>query len=208
MPRTVVDELLAWLSEREGPLGYLVLAAASALEYIVPPLPGDTVTLFGTFLAATAGYSVALVYLTLTGGSIAGSLVAWSFGRYIGHHEDGWPRFLQGEGTRRGIHRIIDGFDRHGGLYLAINRFLPAMRSLFFVAAGMAEMPLSRVVLFGGFSAAAWNLLILGVGYGVGNNWERLESLSRDYTYASLTVAGVVLVGFALRWGLTRRRER
>ncbi len=204
----MIDELLAWLSEREGPLGYLVLAAASAIEYIVPPLPGDTVTLFGTFLAATAGYSVALVYLTLTGGSIAGSLAAWGFGRYLGRHEAGWPGFLQREGTRRGIHRIIDGFERHGGLYLAINRFLPAVRSLFFVAAGMADMPAWRVVVFGGLSAAAWNLLILGVGYSVGNNWQRLESLSRDYTYASLAVAGVVTLVIAVRWWLTRRRER
>jgi len=204
----MLDELLRWLSEAEGPAAYLVLAAASALEYVIPPLPGDTVTLFGTFLAATAGYDVLLVYVTLTGGSIAGSLVAWSFGLYIGRHEDGWPAFLRGARTRGRIHRVIDRFERHGAVYLSLNRFLPALRALFFVAAGMAGMRAWRVILFGGISAAAWNLLILFVGFGVGNNWERLEALSRDYTLASLAVVGAVALFFGARWLIRRRGSR
>jgi membrane protein DedA with SNARE-associated domain len=206
----MVDELLIWLSEQEGPAAYLVLALASALEYIAPPLPGDTVALFGTFLAATAGYDPLLVYLVLTGGSIGGSLVAWSFGLYIGRHESRWPRFLRGDATRGRIRRVIERFESHGAIYLSLNRFLPALRALFFVAAGMAGMRAWKVVVFGGLSAAVWNLLILLVGFGVGENWEKLASLSEGYTYASLGLIGLVALGFGVRWLIRRsgRRDR
>ncbi len=201
----MVDEILRWLAEQEGPLAYLVLAAASALEYVFPPLPGDTVALFGTFLAATAGYEPLLVYATLTAGSIGGSLVAWAFGLYVGRHEERWPRFLRGDETRKRIHLVIDRFDRRGAVYLSLNRFLPALRSLFFIAAGMAGMRAWKVVLFGGLSAGAWNLLILLVGFGVGDNWERLAELSQHYSYASLAVVAIVVIALGARWLIQRR---
>jgi membrane protein DedA with SNARE-associated domain len=202
----MVDEILRWLAEQEGPAAYLVLAAASALEYVFPPLPGDTVALFGTFLAATAGYDPLLVYVVLTGGSIGGSLVAWGFGLYVGRHEEGWPGFLRGEGTAARIHRVIDSFERRGAIFLSLNRFLPALRALFFLAAGMAGMRAWKVVLFGGASAAVWNLLILLVGFGVGNNWERLVQLSEHYTWASLGVVALVALAFGARYLIRQRR--
>jgi len=203
----MMEELLRWLEGAEGPLAYVVLGGAAALEYVVPPLPGDTITLFGTVLAGTAGYSLALVYLTMTLGSIAGSLLPWALGLWLGHREERWPGFLRGEGTRRAIHNVIDRFERHGGAYLAVNRFLPALRAVFFLAAGMSELPLLKVVLFGGLSAAVWNALILGVGYSVGHNWERLRGLSESYTLLSLLAVGLLAAALGIRW-IIRHRAR
>jgi len=203
----MLEDLLRWLAESEGVLAYLVLALFAALEYVVPPLPGDTITLFGTFLAATAGYQVVWVYVCLTGGSIGGSLVAYAFGLWVGRHEERWPRFLRGERTRRAVRGAIERFDRHGGAYLVVNRFLPALRAVFFVAAGMAELPLWKVVLFGGLSAALWTGLILAVGWTVGDNWEALHDLSVQYTWWSLAAVGLVVVVLVAR-SAARRRAR
>lgn len=38
-----IDQLISAL----GPLGLLVLGLAAMLEYVVPPFPGDTITLLG-----------------------------------------------------------------------------------------------------------------------------------------------------------------
>jgi membrane protein DedA with SNARE-associated domain len=200
-------ELLRWLQDSEGPLSYVMLAAAAALEYVVPPLPGDTITLFGTVLAGTAGYSLVLVYAAMTLGSVAGSLIPWSLGLWLGHREDRWPGFLRRESTRRAIHAVCERFERHGGAYLVINRFLPALRAVFFLAAGMTELPLHRVVLFGGLSAMAWNALILAVGYSVGHNFERLQGLSETYSLWSLAAIALAALVLGIRW-LIRRRAR
>ena len=186
-------------------LPYAVLGGAAALEYVFPPLPGDTVTLFGAFLAASAGYSPWLVYAVLTAGALGGSLVAYAFGAWVGRNEDRWPRFMRGDRTRRAIRTACDRFERHGAAYLVINRFLPALRAVFFVAAGMAGMPVWKVAVFGGVSAAIWNALILAAGYGLGANWERLRTFYETYTKWTLAaVAALVLVLFA-RWLIGRR---
>ena len=201
----MIEDLLSWLERSEGPLAYLVLALAGSVEYVVPPLPGDTFVLFGSVLAGTAGYSVWLVYASLTGGSIAGSLVAYGFGAWVGKSEEKWPRFMRGKKTRDRIRTVVRRFERHGAAYLAINRFLPAFRAVFFVAAGMAKLPVWKVVVFGGLSAAVWNAAILGLGYALGHNYDDLQRVYREYTLVSLAVVGAIVLAFGVRW-LWRKR--
>lgn len=184
-----------------------MLLLAGAVEYVVPPFPGDTVTLFGAVLAGTAGYELWVVYVVITVGAILGGLLAYGFGGWLGRHEERWPRFLRVEERRDRIHTVIRRFEKHGAAYLAINRFLPAFRAIFFVAAGMAELPLWKVVVFGGASAALWNAGILGVGFAVGNNFDDLHRIYEQYTTWSLAVIGAAALAIGGRW-LWRHRRR
>lgn len=203
----MLEDLLTWLEQSEGPLAYLVLGLAGAIEYVVPPFPGDTVTLFGTVLAGTAGYSVALVYASITAGAIGGSLLAYAFGLWLGRNEERWPRWLRGEKTVQRIQTVIRRFDKHGAVYLAINRFLPAFRAVFFVAAGMAQLPVWKVIVFGGLSAAVWNAGILALGFAVGHNFDELKAIYHQYTLAAFGVVGAVVLFFVVRW-IWQKRAR
>lgn len=200
----MVEDLLRYLEQSEGPLAYALLALCAAVEYVVPPFPGDTVTLFGIFLATTAGYSVALVYGGVTLGSIAGSLVAWGFGRFLADRRDRWPRFMQGEGFQRAVAGVQARFERHGPAYLALNRFVPALRAFFFVAAGLSRMEAWKVVLYGGLSAAAWNGVLVALGFAVGRSWETLRVASERYTLVTLAVVAAVAIAALIR----HRRRR
>lgn len=195
---------MRYLSENEGPLAYLVLAAAGAAEYVFPPLPGDTLLLFGAFLAATLGYNVYYVYATMTFGSILGGIMAYGGGRWLVAHPSRLGFLDRLPHARRALHAVNDRFVRYGSLYLALNRFIPALRAFFFVGAGLARMPLSKVILYGGLSAALWNALLLGLGYAVGNNWDALVDYSKRYTL----LVGSLLVLLAVGMVLLRRRRR
>ena len=202
----MMDELLAWLQTSEGPLAYVVLGACALLEYVFPPFPGDTVTLFGAFLAATAGYSAPLVYLTLNVGAVGGGMLAYALGRWLAvRREVRSPRFLRTVQARRALDRAVKAFERHGAAYLMLNRFLPAMRAFFFIGAGLAGLPAWKVALYGGVSAAIWNALLLAIGWTVGDNFDRLLELSRGYSYAALGVVALAAVFFAVR--AYRRRK-
>src|SRR5688500_10040950 len=72
--------MLAWLAAHEGPFAYVAFGLASMLEYVVPPLPGDAIALFGIFLCASAGWSTAGVYLALNAGSLVGGMIAYAGG--------------------------------------------------------------------------------------------------------------------------------
>ncbi|MCO5165522.1 MAG: DedA family protein [Planctomycetes bacterium] len=201
----MLDEVLRWVEDTEGPWPYVVLALASGSEYVLPFLPGDTVTLFGAFLGVTTGRPLLVIYAAINVGAILGSLVAYAFGRWLAGRP-GAPVF-ESKRTRKAIAAVQARFARHGAMYLAINRFVPALRAVFFVAAGMIRMPVWEVVLWGGLSALLWNALIVGVAWVVGDNWAALEALFERYTVAVLALIAVALLGLAARWAWRRRRR-
>lgn len=205
----MMDALLLWLQSTGGPLPYVVLGLASLLEYVFPPFPGDTVTLFGVFLAATAGWSPLGVYTVLNVGAVGGGMLAYAFGRWLAdRRETKPPRFFRSERAQRALASAVARFERHGAAYLALNRFLPAMRAFFFVGAGMARLPAWKVAVYGALSALLWNALIFAVGWTVGGNFERLLELSQTYSKAAFLVLGLLGLGLAVRWWARARRAR
>ncbi|MFK7984912.1 MAG: DedA family protein [Sandaracinaceae bacterium] len=203
----MMDGLLLWLQSTGGPLPYVVLGLASLLEYVFPPFPGDTVTLFGVFLAATAGWSPVGVYAVLNVGAVGGGMLAYGFGRWLAERQETKPpRFLRSERAQRALASAVSRFERHGAAYLALNRFLPAMRAFFFIGAGLARLPAWKVALYGAVSALLWNALIFAVGWTVGDNFERLLELSQTYSKAAFLVIGLACLVFAARWWVRRRR--
>jgi membrane-associated protein len=202
----LVARILAYLSRGESLLGLAALAAASLAEYVFPPFPGDTVTLFGAFLAATARWRVAAVLAAVTGGSLAGAALDYAIGRRLAARPLAAlsPRHRR---LRERLAPIVARFERHGAAYLAVNRFLPGIRALIFVAAGAARLPLGKVLAFGAVSALLWNGLLIGAGFAVGENWGLLLDLLRRYTAAvwiAIAVAAVLLAALAL-WRRVRR---
>lgn len=205
----MMEDLFAWLQRSEGPLAYLVLAAANAIEYVFPPFPGDSITLFGIALAAGSGYGLAWVYVALNVGALGGGMTTYAIGRWIAERrEHRTPRFLRGQQVRRAIDTVLARFERHGAAYLAINRFVPALRSVFFLAAGMARLPAWKVAVFGTLSAMAWNALLLAGGWAVGANYALLEGWIRTYSYVALGAVGVAIAVVGVRWYVRRGRER
>lgn len=196
----MLDEILNAIQQGGEAVAYTLLMAATFIEYVVPPLPGDTVALFGVFLATQAALNLWLVFVAMTLGAALGGCVAWAFGIWLADRETRWPRWLQHERTRAGLTRVRAGYARFGPWYLLANRFLPAFRAFFFVGAGLSRMSLAAVLLYGTLSAALWNGLLIAVGYAVGSNWDRLNALAQTYASTAIVVVGVaVLAGWLVR---------
>jgi len=196
------EQILQWLAGGASFWAYAALGGAAFMEYVFPPFPGDAVTLFGVFLTVTAGYRAPIVFAVVTLGSIVGCFAAYAFGRSLaGSERHRRPWFLRGPRAGRALDVIAGRFARHGPAYLVVNRFVPALRALVFVAAGIARIPAWQVLVYGGVSAIAWNALIFGAGWTAGRSWERLQEMSSRYTIGALVVLGVValvLIGRAV----------
>lgn len=204
-----MDQILQWLAHGATFWAYLVLLCAALLEYVFPPFPGDAITLFGVFLTITAGYHGPTVFLAITAGSILGSFLAYGFGRRLaGTVEHERPRILRGPRATRALAAIAARFERHGAAYLVVNRFVPALRALVFVAAGIARIPAWKVLVYGGTSAMLWNGALFAAGWAAGRSWERLQEMSTQYAIAATAVVvGVVLV-LVVRRLVLRRAQR
>ena len=203
----MVDEFLHTLEHGPAHWAYLLVASASGVEYVFPPIPGDTVALFAVALAVRAQLHWFAVYCSMTLGALLGGLVAWGFGVWLAHHEAHWPSFMKTPAATRALDAVRRGYARHGAMYLAVNRFLPALRAFFFVGAGLSRMSAGAVVVYGGLSALVWNALLLGVGYLVGSNWEVLVDIASRYTVATLILVLVVVGGVLARFVYDLRRS-
>ncbi|MCC7112505.1 MAG: hypothetical protein IT382_24645, partial [Deltaproteobacteria bacterium] len=87
------------------------------------------------------------------------------------------------------------------------NRFLPGIRTTFILGAGLFRVPLRDVVIFGGISALLWNALLIGVGWLLGANLDRLQGWLTDYTLVGWIVVAVVVIAAVAR-ALFKRRRR
>ena len=202
----LVDEFLHTLEHGPSYWAYTLVAVAAGVEYVFPPIPGDTVALFAVALAVRAQLHWLLVYLSMTVGALVGGLGAWGFGLWLANHEESWPAFLKTPTATRALDAVRRGYAQHGSMYLATNRFLPALRAFFFVGAGLSRMSAGPVVLYGGISALLWNALLMGAGYAVGNNWDALSEIAERYTLATLILVVVVVVGVVARFLYDARR--
>lgn len=198
----MLTAIQAWLEAHEGPTAYLVLSLAAMIEYVVPPLPGDTIALFGVSLASSAGWSPWAIYAALNVGAIAGGQSAYFAGRLFAERNRR-PRFLRGPRVEAELERVLSLFRERGAIALALNRFVPAFRSVFFVGAGIAGLPALAVLFWGAVSALAWNGLLVGLGVLFGATLESLEEGVRTYAI----VVGVALAVGAALW-LWRRRSK
>jgi membrane protein DedA with SNARE-associated domain len=207
MLESIAQAITGFLGRNNNPLGLLVLGATALIEYVFPPFPGDTITLFSAVLVTRYRWNLGLVFASVLAGSAVGAMIDYYVGVFLGaRYREG--RFLRAPAVRQKVDVVIAAFRRHGEAYVALNRFLPAVRAVFFLAAGMAALRPLRVLFFALLSAAAWNALILGVGWGLGANWERIRSIFTTYSevaWAALGLVVVILVGHRL-W--LRRRKR
>jgi membrane protein DedA with SNARE-associated domain len=205
----ILESILSWLAATEGPLGYLVLFAAALIEYVVPPFPGDTIAVFGIFLATGAGYSAALVWGALNVGAVLGGLAAYAVGRSFADATRR-PRWLRGPRAEKAIADVVQRYERHGAWVLALNRFVPALRAFFFVGAGVARMPVWKVVVYGGASAAAWNGVLLGLGIFFASSWRTLLEWTQRYTTLSIVILVLLVAAWAARraWRAKKPTER
>lgn len=182
----------------------MVLFAGALLEYVVPPLPGDTVVVAGAALVTAFGWPLWPVLAACTAGSVVGSGVAWAVGAAF-VARGGLGRL----GPRAGpaVALLTERFARHGARYLAINRFTPGVRAFFFLASGAAGLRLPVVLGWSALSAAAWNALLVGLGWWLGDNVALLEDLLTRYTAVVGAAVAVAMAVVLLRvWAEVRRR--
>ena len=194
------------------PIAVVILFLGSIIEYAFPPFPGDTVFLFGAVLAGRDLLPVWLVFLTGSLGSLVGSLGIYALGRTKGRDyfiKKDFPFF-----SAEKVHILEDRFARWGGVIIAANRFAPGFRPFFFVAAGIARMPLPAVTLYSLISIMAWNVGIFYLGYRLGQQWERMRHFVQVYStvvfifISAAIIVYVVVMIVAARRGKSEARRR
>jgi membrane protein DedA with SNARE-associated domain len=198
----ITEEMSAVLA-RTGPAAPLILFLGSLVEYVFPPFPGDTLVVLGAWYAVNGVLSWPVTFAAVTGGAVLGAWIDYRIGVALG-------RALERGAQRRGpitldhVRQVEAGYARWGAWFLLANRFLPGIRAFLFVGAGAARLPVKRVLLYGGISAAVWNALLLAVGALAVRNLDEMVAILERYTLVAWVVitlaAAVAVIHFARKW--------
>ena len=205
-----LDAFLEYLRTLPDSLIYILLGISAFVENVFPPAPGDTITAFGAFLAGKGRLSFIWVFFSTTAGSFSGFMFLYALGRILGRRffieQDIW--LFKAES----IGKAETWFRRYGYSIVLINRFLPGLRSVISIAAGIARLDILRVSLLSLISAAAWNMMWLWMGYTLSTNWKTarhaIEAMMTKY-HLTLVIAGCVAgTAFAVRHFYLKYRRR
>ncbi|MDQ4108150.1 MAG: DedA family protein [Actinomycetota bacterium] len=191
-----------------GDYGYLAVFVLMVLESACIPVPSEVTMLFGGALAsagfAGAGQELDFVAVGLLGtaGNVVGSWLAyWAgaaggrplidrFGRYV--------LVLPHE-----VDRAHEWFERRGELAVFVSRLLPVIRTFISLPAGVARMPFWRFTVYTVLGCLPWTFALAWLGYALGENWTKVESVLQPVAWAIAAV--IVAVGV---WWVARRYRK
>jgi membrane protein DedA with SNARE-associated domain len=180
--------------------GYFGAGLLMALESMIAPIPSEAVMPFVGFLVADGNWNLWLAIAVTSLGSVTGSFLSYYMGYYGGK-----PLVLKvGRYLLLNPHDLViteKFFHRRGGLVTVfISRFVPVVRHLISIPAGIGRMPLIPFLLVTLVGATMWNTFLLLCGMKLREHWPVVQT----YSHQIDLVVGVILLA-GLAWFLKSR---
>jgi membrane protein DedA with SNARE-associated domain len=187
--------------------GYPVVFLLITLESTLVPIPSELVMPFAGYMAWKGEFSLPVILVINSVGAVVGSGICYWIGVV------GGKPFLVNYGKyflvrQHEIARTEAFFARHGKTTILIGRFLPVIRHIISVPAGIARMPLPGFFLQTFLGSTIWGGALILLGYYVGANWEALTSTLKRVDHVIGAILVLALVALGIRFVVRRRRER
>lgn len=175
-------------------VGYTGVFVLMTMESMVFPVPSEAVMPFAGFLIAEGGFTFTSVIFFSTLGSITGSLISYCLGAYGGNpFVDKFGKYFLL--NRDDLAFTARFFHKYGSLTIFISRFIPVVRHLISIPAGMGRMRLAPFCLFTVVGAGLWNAFLAWAGFFLKQNWETVMRYSKVADIlVIILLAGVVVL--------------
>lgn len=180
--------------------GYVGILFLIAIENIFPPIPSEVILTLGGFMTSQSGVNMSLfgVIIASTLGSIVGAIILY----YVGYILN-IDRLIKLCDSRIGrvlclkkddIEKSYNRFNEKGNLSVLYSRFVPILRSLISVPAGMNKMKFGLFMIYTTIGSLIWNIVLCSLGKLVGNNYMVVANVFSKYSKLIL----ILLIVFIL----------
>ncbi|MBF2018411.1 MAG: DedA family protein [Rivularia sp. T60_A2020_040] len=169
--------------------GYWAIFVGILLENLGIPLPGETVTLVGGFLAGNDELNYWLVLADAASGAAIGGTCGYWIGR-IG----GWSLLMKLASLVRisevKVLGIKEKFSENAAKAVFFGRFFALLRIFASPLAGIAEMPFAKFMLYNFLGAAAWAGTMVSLAFFAGKvvSLEQLVKWVGQFTILALLI--------------------
>jgi membrane protein DedA with SNARE-associated domain len=207
----MLSGLATWVQDVIESLGYLGVAILVIVENLFPPIPSEIVLPFAGFVAQRGDASVVVMILAATIGSVVGALILYYISSAIG--PDRLRHFVVRFGKWFGVKesdltRAEEWFDRRSTTAVLVGRCVPLIRSIVSIPAGFRRMKIVPFALYTFIGSAVWNIVLIGAGAILGDNWDAVGEYVGVFQYVVIAVIGIALIRFAVIVIKRRRGNR
>lgn len=192
--------------------GYFGIFFLIFIENIFPPIPSEVVLLFGGFMTTYSKLGVPLMILFSTLGSVVGAIVLYYVGKIL--NKERLKKIVSGKIGKMlrlkasDIEKADRWFDTKGNKTVFFCRFIPVVRSLISIPAGMSEMAMTKFLLYTTVGSAIWNTVLLVIGNRVGKNWKDILGIMDQYSHVVLILLIILFVAFLVYFFYFRTQKK
>lgn len=178
--------------------GYIGVFLLIAIENIFPPIPSEVILLFGGFMTTFTDMNIIGVIIASTLGSLLGAIVLYYIGKIL--NKERLKKIITSKPgkilrlTPEDIDKADVWFDTKGNKTVFFCRFIPVIRSLISIPAGMSEMPMKKFLTYTIAGSAIWNTALTIAGSIVGENWTDILTIMDNYSHIIVIILAIIFV--------------
>jgi len=175
--------------------GYLAVFLGILFENLGIPLPGETVTIVGGFLAGSGELNYWILLVDAILGAVLGGICGYWIGRL-----GGWSMLVRvGSFFRIKEEQLLelkDKFTENASKAVFFGRFVALLRIFASPMAGIAEMPFLKFLWFNFAGATVWASVMVTLAFFVGRivSLEQLVTWAAQFAFVALIIAIAIIV--------------
>ena len=194
-----MQEIIINIMESFGYLGILLLIM---IENLFPPIPSEVILLFGGFMTTKSELTIFGVVIFSTIGSIIGAIILYMIGKIL--NKERLIKIVSGKVgkilhlNKSDIEKADEWFSKKGTKTVFFCRFVPVLRSLISIPAGMNQMNIPKFLVYTTIGSLIWNIVLTSFGYLAGANWERISNIFDTYSSVVTVILGIAIIVFMI----------
>jgi len=187
----LLHQLINFLVETIGSLGYIGIFALMFLESTFFPFPSEVVMIPAGFLAYKGDMNLYIVMLMGILGSLSGGLLNYYISKTLGR------KLLLKYGhyvwfDEEKLLKMENFFKKHGEISTFNGRLIPVVRQYISIPAGLSNMNIFKFSLFTVLGAGIWVVILTLLGYVLGSNQELINEYLKSITIATLITIVII----------------
>ena len=192
--------------------GYIGIMLLIAIENVFPPIPSEVILTFGGFMTTHSSLTIIGVIIFSTIGSLIGALILYLVGRIL--KKERLMKLADGKlgktlrFKREDIEKADDWFNKKGTKAVFFCGFIPIVRSLISIPAGINGMKIPKFIIYTTLGSAIWNAVLTILGSVVGENWSKIVSIIDLYANITLIILIILFIIIMIIYYKKRVKKR
>ena len=216
---TLIDDIISWYSAH---MNYASITALMAVESSFIPFPSEVVIPPAAFVAgepesvlcATGTYPVDVLIIVLFGtlGAMIGAIINYALAAWLGR-----PVIYKFADSKLGHLCLLSSeklekaeayFREKGNVSTFIGRFIPGIRQLISIPAGLSKMHFGAFLWWTFLGAFIWNCILAAIGYLAAGQMDRIKEYSHELSVAILVLLGIAVLYFVIKHVISSTKRK